>query len=241
MPSDCYIVVDVLRATTTIAVLFDRGVRDITVAASQELARTIASERDALLCGELGGLPPEGFDHGNSPVEFQNADVEGRHIVLFTTNGTRAFCAVAGSGTVLSGALSNVTAVARAAVAQDRVTVVCAGNAGGTRFALEDFAVAAQVVQTVLSLSPGAETGDAAGVALDSWGYENWIAPGLPQQTDRSSRALRGSAHGRRTADLGFAADIQFASLRDTTAAVPAVVEHGDGWARLEDRRQPSA
>jgi phosphosulfolactate phosphohydrolase-like enzyme len=96
------------------------------------------------------------------------------------------------------------------------------------------------VVQAVLALSPGAEAGDAAGMAIETWGYENWIAPGLPQQTDRSGRALRGSSHGRRTAELGFAADIQFASRRDTSRAVPTVVAFGEGWARLEDRRQAS-
>jgi phosphosulfolactate phosphohydrolase-like enzyme len=168
------------------------------------------------------------------------APIAGREAVLFTTNGTRAFCAVAGRGAVYSGALANLSSLAAAVVVHDSVVVVCAGNAGGRRFALEDFATAAQVVHAILALSPGSETGDAAGTALETWGYENWIAPGLPQQTDRSARALRSSSHGRRTAELGFAADIQFASRRDTSAAVPVVVAFGEGWARLEDRRHPS-
>jgi 2-phosphosulfolactate phosphatase len=240
MPADCYVVVDVLRATTTLATMFERGIASVTVAQQEELARQLAAERGALLCGEVGGLAPDGFDFGNSPVEMRRAELTGKHAILFTTNGTRAFCEVAGKGIVLAGALANVSAAAEAATRHETVTIVCAGNAGGRRFALEDFAAAAQVVQAMLSLSPGAEVGDAAGMAAEVWGYENWIAPGLPQQTDRSGRALRGSSHGRRTADMGFGADIQFASQRDTSGSVPAIVEFGEGWARLEDRRQVS-
>jgi 2-phosphosulfolactate phosphatase len=241
MSADCYVVVDVLRATTTIATLFEQGIKSVTVAESEATARHLARAKGALLCGEVGGLPPEGFDLGNSPVEMLDAELDGRHAVLFTTNGTRAFCQVAGKGAVLAGALANVSAIAVAASGHESVVVVCAGNAAGRRFALEDFATAAQVVQSILALSPGAETGDAAGMAIETWGYENWIAPGLPQQTDRSGRALRGSSHGRRTAELGFAPDIQFASRRDTSGAVPTVVAFGDGWALLEDRRGNSS
>jgi 2-phosphosulfolactate phosphatase len=230
----------VLRATTTIAAMFEGGVASITVVDDEVRARTLARASGAVLCGEVGGLAPDGFDYGNSPVELATAAIGGRDAVLFTTNGTRAFCGVAGKGAVYAGALANLSAVATAVTAHESAVVVCAGNAGGRRFALEDFAVAAQVVHAVLALSAGAETGDAAGVALETWGYENWIAPGLPQQTDRSARALRSSSHGRRTAELGFASDIQFASRRDTSGAVPAVVAFGEGWARLEDRRQPS-
>jgi 2-phosphosulfolactate phosphatase len=238
--ADCYVVVDVLRATTTIAAMFATGVTSITVVDDELRARALAQASGAVLCGEVGGLPPDGFDYGNSPVELSAAPIAGRDAVLFTTNGTRAFCAVAGRGVVYSGALANLAAVAAALAAHDSVVVVCAGNAGGRRFALEDFATAAQVVHAVLALSPGAQTGDAAGTALETWGYENWIAPGLPQQTERSARALRSSSHGRRTAELGFGTDIQFASRRDTSAAVPMVVAFGEGWARLEDRRQLS-
>jgi 2-phosphosulfolactate phosphatase len=236
MESGCFVVVDVLRATTNIATMFSGGLQDVIVADSEARARDIAKRDGRLLCGEVHGLPPEGFDHGNSPLEIREAAIAGRSAVLFTTNGTKAFCAVAGRGRVLAGALANLEAVAMAAAKHETVTVVCAGNAGGERFALEDFATAAEIVQRVLVHSRGAETGDAAGLALDTMGYEDWIAASLPQQTDKSARALRASAHGRRTAEIGFAGDVHFAAQRNTSVSLPEVVEFGDGWARLENR-----
>ncbi len=68
--ADCYVVVDVLRATTTIATLFAHGLERLTCADDIERARGIARDRGALLFGEVQGLPPEGFDHGNSPAEI---------------------------------------------------------------------------------------------------------------------------------------------------------------------------
>lgn len=232
--ASAYVVVDVLRATTTMATMFERGLADVVVAETEELARTIAARDGRMLCGEVHGLPPKGFDHGNSPVEFLEADLSGQGAVLFTTNGTKAFCAAAARGIVYGGALANLEAVATAAAMHESVMVVCAGNSGGQRFALEDFAAATEIVQRLLAASPGAELGDAAGLGLDALGYEDWIAVSLPQQTDKSARALRASAHGRRTAEIGFAADVHFAARRNTATAVPVVVDRGEGWARLE-------
>ena len=98
MPSEAYIVVDVLRATTTIATLFAGGMTSLIAAGRQELARHLAAAEGRLLMGEVGGLPPAGFDFGNSPVEAAAAPVAGRGGVLFTTNGTAALCLLAGGG-----------------------------------------------------------------------------------------------------------------------------------------------
>src|SRR5688572_14582039 len=90
--ADCYVVVDLLRATTTIAALFDARLRDLVVTGDIETAREVARRDGRLLFGEVGGLPPEGFDFGNSPLEVMAADLAGKDGVLFTTNGTLALC-----------------------------------------------------------------------------------------------------------------------------------------------------
>ncbi|GAB4321843.1 MAG: 2-phosphosulfolactate phosphatase [Dehalococcoidia bacterium] len=237
IPADCYVVVDVLRATTTIAVLFDRGLRDLVAVDDIDAARARAATEGRLLFGEVGGLTPAGFDHGNSPVEASGLDLRGRRAVLFTTNGTRALCAVAGRGAVFAGALVNRAAIVDAASAFDRVCFVCAGTEEGRRFALEDFAAAAALVQGLARAHPGAETGDAAGLAMEVPGYEEWIAPSLPQRVrGRSTRFLAGSEHGRALARIGLAADINVAAQDDVSRAVPRVVEAGPGWARIEER-----
>src|SRR5688500_18674541 len=88
--ADCYVVVDALRATTTAATLFARGLRDLVAVDSIEMARDLARRDGRMLFGEVDGHPPAGFDFGNSPVEASTARVEGRGAVLFTTNGTAA-------------------------------------------------------------------------------------------------------------------------------------------------------
>lgn len=135
-------VVDLLRATTTIATLFEAGLRDLLAVSDIEQAREYARRDGRLLFGEVGGLPPPGFDFGNSPVEAATAPVRGERAVLFTTNGTTALCALAGRGKVIAGALANLGAVASAAAELSDIAIVCAGEDGGRRFALEDFAAA---------------------------------------------------------------------------------------------------
>jgi len=236
MEADCYIVVDLLRATTTIATLFAHGLRDLIVAGDIDLAREVGSRDGRLLFGEAGGLRPAGFDHGNSPVEAAAADVAGRGAVLFTTNGTRALCAMAGEGDVYTGAVANVSAAAHCIGGYERTVIVCAGTEGGRRFALEDLAGAATIIRGAVRAWPGLELGDAAGLAMDASGYDDWLASGLPQQPGRSTRLVSTARHGRLLVGLGFGDDLHFAMREDTSAALPMVTKHGDGWALLEDR-----
>lgn len=224
LEADCYIVVDVLRATTTIATLFSRGLADLLVCNDIQLARDRALTDDRLLFGEVGGLPPTGFDYGNSPVEAGRLDLSSRRAVLFTTNGTAALCALAPRGLVLTGALANAAAVARAAETYGRIVVVCAGNGGGTRFSLEDFASAGAIVDRLASTDSDPSLGDAA-----------LLARGV----SRDNSLIETSSHARLLASLGLADDVQFAMKPDTSTAVPRVAESGSGWARLVDASKP--
>ncbi len=236
MEADCYIVVDLLRATTTIATLFARGLTDLIVAGDIDLARAVGSRDGRLLFGEVGGLRPAGFDHGNSPVEAAAADVAGRGAVLFTTNGTLALCAMAGRGDVYTGAIANLSAAAHCVGRYERTVIVCAGTESGRRFALEDLAGAGIIIRRAARACPGLELGDAAGLAIDAWGYDDWLSPGLPQQPGKSTRLVSTSQHGRLLMALGFGDDLHFAMREDSSAALPMVTKHGEGWALLENR-----
>src|SRR5947207_14887405 len=96
MAADCFVVVDVLRATTTIATLFERGLLTLVAVDDIEAARQRARDEARMLFGEVGGLPPPGLDHGNSPVEASTPEVAGREAVPCTTNGTAPVCGLAG-------------------------------------------------------------------------------------------------------------------------------------------------
>jgi 2-phosphosulfolactate phosphatase len=117
-----YIVVDVVRATTTLCVLFERGCRAVWVAPGIVAAREAATRAPGrsgrnLLAGESGGVAPPGFDLGNSPSELARADLAGHEVVFATTNGTRAVRACAGGFAIFAGAYRNAGAVARTSVA----------------------------------------------------------------------------------------------------------------------------
>lgn len=90
-PADVCVVIDVIRAFTTAQVAFARGANDILLAADVDGAFELArSHSGFLVAGERDAVKVEGFDLGNSPAEFDEADIRGRGVVMTTTNGVRA-------------------------------------------------------------------------------------------------------------------------------------------------------
>jgi 2-phosphosulfolactate phosphatase len=139
---DIYIVIDVIRATTTMAVMFDQGAARVFAAETIEQAREAAQKLPGrLLCGERNVKPLPGFDYGNSPYQFSQVDLTGRELILTTTNGTRAFYACPEYAIRLAGSFYNAHAVVSHALklAQERksnIALVCSGELG--YFALDD-------------------------------------------------------------------------------------------------------
>jgi 2-phosphosulfolactate phosphatase len=139
---DVYIVIDVIRATTSMAVMLDQGATRILVASTIEEAKEAARKIPGrLLCGERNVQPVPGFDYGNSPVQFSQIDLAGRELIMTTTNGTRAFYACPSDATRLAGSFFNAEAVALKALemAKDKggnIRLVCSGEL--EYFALDD-------------------------------------------------------------------------------------------------------
>jgi len=140
--NDIYIVIDVIRATTSLAVMFDQGAARVLVASTIEEAKEAALKLPGrLLCGERNVQPVPGFDYGNSPVQFAQVDLTGRELIMTTTNGTRAFYACPLDSTCLAGSFYNAEAVALKALtmAKDQggnISLVCSGELD--YFALDD-------------------------------------------------------------------------------------------------------
>ncbi len=212
------IVIDVLRATSVIATLFERNCPCVYVAGTHEKAQSFARTRGYVLCGESGGVKVPGFDYGNSPVEFDTQDFADRRVVLSTTNGTKAAVAVAAAKAVFFGAALNRQAVARKAYetaeeSKRDIVIVCSGTNG--QFTLEDAAVAGMYVE-----------------ALNAQGTE-WNMPELSDDSIAARRLwstepnlLRGwmeGNHARTLADLGFGADLGFCAAVDTLLHVPTL------------------
>jgi 2-phosphosulfolactate phosphatase len=147
------VVFDVLRATSSMITGLASGVQSIIPVRTLEEACTLkAKDPRLLLAGERGGLPPKGFDLGNSPEEFQEA--KGRTIVMTTTNGTAAIESVKAARQVLIGALLNIDSLANYLFTHhpDKMLLVCAGT--GEEFSLED-AIAAGALVARLSGDDG--------------------------------------------------------------------------------------
>jgi 2-phosphosulfolactate phosphatase len=142
-------VIDVIRATSTLLVALAHGARGVQPVAGVEEARALKEENPAaLLAGERGGQALPGFDLGNSPREMTPAQVEGREIILTTTNGTQALAACRGARAIVTASLLNLDAVA-ARMQEDGPPwiILCAGYEGD--FGIDDAIVAGGLAEAL--------------------------------------------------------------------------------------------
>ena len=207
--TDVAVVVDVLRATSTITQALASGYRAVHCAPSIEAARELSAP-GRLLAGEQHCLPVPGFDLGNSPAALAHGEVGGTELVLATTNGTPAIvAAVRRAELVLMGCLLNLDALLAAIPSGVSVTVVCSGTDG--RFALEDAYVAGRIVGRLAG-----EPSDAARAAICVAGaYPGAIGP------------LTDSADGQRLQSTGQEADIAWCAQESVLDLVPRVISDG--------------
>ncbi|HLB26729.1 MAG TPA: 2-phosphosulfolactate phosphatase [Dehalococcoidia bacterium] len=224
-----FAVVDVLRASTTIVTLLERGAPAVIPALGVEEARALHERLPGhILCGEQEGLPPPGFDYGNSPAELAAAALDGRPVILATSNGTRILNDLADAPAVLVGALVNREAAAEAllALAAEHgcdATIVCAAAPSGRSIALEDALGAGAIAEAALRLDPSLQPTDAAMFARDAF-----LAAAGDLRT-----ALASARHGAELIAAGFAADVEHCARLDVSTAVPVLQRDGDGLLAL--------
>lgn len=193
------VVIDVVRCTTTIVEALANGARGIYPAVSTEdavkLAQSLGRD-DTLLCGERKGSKVEGFDLGNSPGEFTREAVEGKRLVMSTTNGTRAFSLGHESARVLACAFTNLSAIVQEVEAVEDLVVLCAGREG--RFSMADALCAGHLIAQIL------EDSDQEHVLNDAALAARALAPRKP-----SKRFLGGTVGGRTLIEIGLEADLE--------------------------------
>lgn len=209
------VVIDVLRASTTITNALANGAEKIIPCLTVEEARQMAHSRPgALLGGERGGKRLSRFDFGNSPAEYSRDQVAGKTIVFTTTNGTKAIMRCMGSARVLIGAVLNRAAVCDLVADDRRVDLVCAGTDG--EFSMDD-ALAAGGMADLLSRRTSWELNDAAKTCLALWRH----AVGSSAEVDAIRMALTQSIGGRNLIQLGMQTDLTLAAACDDIALVP--------------------
>ncbi len=220
-PAAVAVVIDVLRASSSIVRALASGYERVVCADSIERARGLRAP-GRVLAGERDCVPPDGFDLGNSPGGFERP--LGEELILATTNGAPTLVAATGvAQRVLVGSLLNLDAVTAALAGEEDVQLVCAGTNG--RPALEDIYAAGRIA-TVL---PGQRT-DAALAA-------QCVAAGYPAPMD----ALSDSEDARALVAVGLEDDLRACARESMIDAVPEAVagEAGVALVTVDAHAQP--
>ena len=204
------VVIDVLRATTTMCVAIDQGATAVIPVETIEEALSYRGKEGYILAGERNGRKVEGFSFGNSPFEFMNGVVKGKTLVLTTTNGTRAIRMSRHAHQVVIGGFLNFSALTRWLVSEGRDTLLlCSG--WRNKFNLEDTIFAGAVIH---------HTKEYFLVDSDS----AFAAEKLYLNSRRNMmHFVKQSSHYRRLAHLGVVNDVKYCLRPDLTDVVPVL------------------
>lgn len=234
------VVIDVLRATTTVCAALFEGAAAVVPCRHVEEARTVKAVLDAsrvLRGGERNGLAIDGFDLGNSPGEYTADVVSGTTIAFTTTNGTRAVARCRLARHVLLGSFVNLRAVVQSVLRCPHVHLLCAGTRGA--LSREDLWLAGSIVDALQREPVGGhapqpagartarlEMNDEAAIALDEVRSRPWASlldrcPKSQQHIDRLTEDLLTTRGGRNLVKLGLEKDIAFAAQCDSRPVVP--------------------
>ncbi len=207
------VVIDVLRATSTIVTAMMNGAKGVIPVEDMGEASRIAQSVDSdnyLLCGEKDGAKIEGYDLGNSPLEYSRDEIEGKTLIFNTTNGTKAIKKSLGSATIYIASFLNLSTIVKAlGVEKNEIVLLCAGWKG--RLALEDMLLAGNIIY---NLSGGKISDDANDGAKVAFGlYEKY--------SDDIKSVVFQSNHAQRLKDVVGSDDIDYCCQTDITDQLP--------------------
>jgi 2-phosphosulfolactate phosphatase len=210
-----FVVIDVLRATTTIIEALSNGCTDVipvvTVDEAFSLAKRLPGE-ETLIGGERGGLKVDGFDLGNAPREYSRDVVSGKRVILTTTNGTRALQSVAGCELVFVAGFTNAHAVVQRCIALKADPVIIPAGREG-KFSLEDVVCGGMMMDLLKREGVVLTDGARASCIL----YKAFAHDLLEM--------ARNSEHGRELIRLGLEEDLAFCVQTNVSVLVPVFRE----------------
>lgn len=223
------IVIDVLRASTSIVHALEAGAKDVLPCVDVDEARRMHAafrNQGALLAGERNARPLQGSDLGNSPDVFTPEKVRGRSVVLTTTNGTKALARCRRASRVFIGAFVNAAAVVHAVAEYQRIHLICSGTVG--EITREDVLLAGLLVDRLLRRGDKPYQLNAqAATALEGWRH----ALPAPCTADPTGEVipeladlLRTTLGGGRVIRAGCEDDINTAARLDRFSCVPELL-----------------
>lgn len=207
------VIIDVLRATSTMITAFAHGAEKIVPCLTPDDAFQILereNKNDCLLCGERNAVIISGFHLGNSPLDYTPKKIQGKTLVFSTTNGTKAILGARKAENVILGSIINGKAAAAQSLAsKNDIILVCAGTKG--IFSYDDLVAAGSIAFKITRLNPEIILSDSALTAIHI--YE--------RHKDNLSAGLALSVHGKRLLSLGLKDDIAFCAQEDIFEIAP--------------------
>ena len=210
---DVSIMVDALRASSTITVALDKFKKVIPCFTPEE-AFALKEKYGGVIAGERLGQTIEGFDIGNSPLQVRNCKTDKETLILTTSNGTRILEKM--NSTVLVGCLINAKAVGEASskIAKTHINVVMAGVRG--KFALEDFLASGEILYWICQNVKDFELNDLAKAAImASRDYES------------VKEGFYNCRTGKHLTELGYKEDVEFCFSKNISGNV-AIYENNE-------------
>ena len=199
------VVIDVLRATSTINTLLFLGADHVKPVGSLEECKVLKDD-DYIIMAERMGKKVEGFDYGNSPTKFKEENIKGRKVAIATSNGSKAIIKSEGSKrTILCSFLNIESVINLIKKYESDVLLLCSGWLGKTN--LEDTLCAGGIVS-----------------GLDNFEIESdtaLMAKALHNNTDDILETMKLSSHAKRLSGYDNKVDIEFCSRVNTQPIVP--------------------
>jgi len=200
---DACVVIDVLRATSTIVTALSNGASEVLPVLNLEDAIEFG-KMGYLIGGERGGIKPLGFALGNSPAEYCTDIVKDRKICLTTTNGTRALInARKYANDIYVASFLNLSSTVERLSVYDNIAIICAGNDGDVSY--EDTQLAGFIIEKLCVIRSYALS-DSALIALGLW-------------QELGEPRFVGS-HAKKLIELGFEKDVEYCSSIDVNSIV---------------------
>jgi 2-phosphosulfolactate phosphatase len=212
-PGKTTVVIDVLRATSTIITAINNGAKEVVPVATIEFAVKVSGGMfggHTLLGGERNTKKIEDFVLGNSPFEYSKEVVEGKTIVFYSTNGTKAIVKAKYSENLFICSFLNISEITKQLISLGNdLEIICSGR--NNHFSLEDSICAGMLISKLQNHNNNLDLNDSAIVVLTL--YEKF--------GDNIVSAMRGSDHGKILIENGFESDIEYCSKLDMFDIVP--------------------
>lgn len=209
------IVIDILRATSVIVTAMNNGAKSVVPVLTVEKAFEKKDKYDdSVLGGERKGLKIEGFNAGNSPLEYSRGFIDGKTLIITTSNGTRAIKGSYGAKNIYIGSMLNGRSAAKEAFnSKNDVSIICAGTLG--KFSLDDFMCAGHIIDELLKFG-GYDMDDVSFLAYHTFEENKYNV----------LEFIKNARHACYLESIGMSKDIEYCCSMDIIEIVP---EYRDG------------